>query len=261
LIGLKINFIKLNFFKNLFSGKEKREESLIKDFSEIGIDMHSHFIPGIDDGAATIQDSIDLIRKMVNFGYKKIYTTPHIMSDYYKNTPEIILSGLEKVREAIKQNGIPVELYAAAEYYCDFEFSSKIGKEKLLTFGDNYILFEVSYLNAPENISDIIFMLQSNGYRPVLAHPERYPYWFSNYKIYSQLKEKGALLQLNINSLTGYYSPATKKIGEKLIADNLIDFIGSDCHHAGHINLMHQAIKNPSLKTLIESGNLKNKFL
>jgi tyrosine-protein phosphatase YwqE len=103
--------------------------------------------------------------------------------------------------------------------------------------------------------------LQSNGYKPVLAHPERYPFWFSNFTHYESLRAKGVMLQLNINSLTGHYSPATKKMAEQMIDRNMIDFVGSDCHHMGHQNLMRRALLEPKLRQVMESGMLKNTLL
>lgn len=145
--------------KSLFGGFGKKEEPLT-DFSFLGTDMHSHLIPGIDDGAKTIEDSLELIKELHSLGFKKLYTTPHIMSDYFRNTPEIINAGLEEVRAAIKAAEIPVEIFAAAEYYFDDGFVKKLENEKLLTIGTNYLLFEISYINCPENISDVIFRMQ-----------------------------------------------------------------------------------------------------
>jgi protein-tyrosine phosphatase len=231
------------------------------DLGVLNCDIHSHFIPGIDDGAKTIEDSVKLLSEMQQMGYKKVITTPHIMSDYYQNTPEIILGGLEKVRQALKENNIPLEVDAAAEYYVDFDFERKLNEEKLLTFGNNYLLFEISFLNAPANLDHVIFRMQSLGYKPIMAHPERYNFWHAQFGKYERLVEKGILLQMNINSLTGYYSPATKKISEQLIEKNMISFIGSDCHHEGHINLMKNVVYEKPLQQLFESGKLLNSKL
>ncbi|MEP7168952.1 MAG: CpsB/CapC family capsule biosynthesis tyrosine phosphatase, partial [Bacteroidota bacterium] len=149
-------------FKSLF-GKFSKSDSTPVDFSTVKTDMHSHLIPGIDDGAKTIEDSIELIRRLMELGYKKAITTPHIMSDYYKNTPEIIHAGLDKVREAVAKENIGFELDAAAEYYIDDGFLNKLEAGKLLTFGNNYLLFEISYINCPDNLKDIIFQMQVHG--------------------------------------------------------------------------------------------------
>ncbi|MDQ3047555.1 MAG: capsular biosynthesis protein [Bacteroidota bacterium] len=231
------------------------------DLSVLGTDIHSHFIPGIDDGAKTVEDSVLMISEMQKFGYKKVITTPHIMSDYYRNTPAIIHAGLDKVNIALKQNNIEINTDAAAEYYIDFDFERKLDEEKLLTFGKNHLLFEISYMNPPDNLYHVIFKMQTMGYKPVLAHPERYNFWHTEFEKYEGFIDKGVALQMNINSLTGYYSVATKKIAEKMIEKNMISFLGTDCHHIGHLNLMKEVIYHPHLQQLIESGNLLNNTL
>jgi protein-tyrosine phosphatase len=243
----------------IFKKKTRLTEAV--DLSILNCDVHSHFIPGIDDGAKTIEDSVELITAMHNLGYKKVITTPHIMSDYYRNTPEIILGGLEKVRAALKEKNIPIEVEAAAEYYIDFDFERKLNEEKLLTFGDNFLLFEISYMNAPANLEHLIFKMQSMGYKPVMAHPERYNYWHNDFAKYETMIAKGVSLQLNINSLTGYYSESTKKVASLLIDNNMITFLGSDCHHTGHADLMRKVVYEKPLHTLIESGMLRNASL
>ncbi len=249
----------MNIFSGLF--KKSTKTKISADLSMIGVDMHSHFIPGIDDGAQTIEESIELIRCMSEFGYRKVITSPHIMSDFYQNTPEIILSGLEKVRAAIKTEGIPIEIEAAAEYYLDFDLESKIEKGGLLTFGNNYLLFEVSYMNPPDIMNQVIFKMVTNGYRPILAHPERYPFWHADFEKYEAMKDKGVLLQVNINSLTGYYGGGAKKISQQLIEKNMVDFIGTDCHRMDHIEVIKACLKEKYLHQLIDSGMLKNQSL
>lgn len=245
----------MSFLKRLFASPDP---AIAADLSVIGVDMHSHFVPGIDDGAKTIEDALALLRGMEAFGYRKIITTPHVMGDFYRNTPETILGGLEKLKEAAVAEGISLELQAAAEYYDDFELDKKLDSEKLLTFGDQYLLFEVSYLNEPSNINSLIFKIITSGYKPVLAHPERYPFWYKRFDMFETLKEKGVLLQLNINSLTGHYSPEAKKVAEYLIDKNMVDFLGSDCHHIGHQQLMQKAVRTKALHKLLASGNLRN---
>lgn len=245
----------MGLFSGLFRKPEKIEPI---DLGLIGVDMHSHFIPGIDDGAKTMSESLEMLKGMKDAGYRKVITTPHIMSDFFRNTPEIIQTGLNKLREASVAAGINIEIEAAAEYYFDFELEQKLDQGKLLTFGSNYLLFEVSYMNAPDGLEGVVFKMQTQGYKPVLAHPERYPYWFRDLKNFEKLKDKGVLFQLNINSLTGYYSPATLKIAEQMIDKGWYEFAGSDCHHSGHLSLLQKARRSPYLKKLIESGHLLN---
>ena len=239
--------------------KKKEEDCAPLNFSVVKTDIHSHFIPGIDDGAPDLETSISLIKKMQELGYKKVITSPHVMSDFYKNTPEIILEGLADVRTELKRQNINMEIETAAEYYIDFDFEQKIGKEKFLTFGDNYILVELSFMQAPNNLFDMIFKLQLEGYKVVLAHPERYEYYAK--KDYEELVSRGVLLQINLLSLIGYYSPKIQQKTKELIAENQVSFVGTDCHNMNHAALYEKCQTQKDWHDLVNSGKLLNATL
>ena len=231
------------------------------DLACLVTDFHSHLIPKIDDGSKSIEDSIAMIRRFKELGYKNLITTPHVMSDFYKNDADSILGGLEEVNAELNKQHIDIKLTAAAEYYLDEAFEAKISSKELLTFGDNYVLFELPFFTEPPNFAEIVFQLQTNGYKPILAHPERYGYWYNDFNKYIELKEKGVFLQLNILSLIGHYSPETKKIAEKMIDENLVTFLGSDCHNMHHLELMEIARQKPYVHQLVSSGKLLNATL
>ena len=237
--------------------KEKACEVL--DFSVLKTDIHSHFIPGIDDGAPDMEASITLIKKMQALGFSKVITSPHVMSDFYQNSSEIILNGLADVRAELKVQNINMDIEAAAEYYIDYEFEQKIGKEKFLTFGDNYILVELSFMEAPRNLFDIIFKLQLEGYKVVLAHPERYGYY--KQEDYDNLVNRDVLLQINLLSLIGHYSPQIKKKTEQLIAKGQVSFVGTDCHNMNHAELYEKCQTKKAWHNLVNSGKLLNATL
>lgn len=239
----------MGFFGNLF-GKKQLSEPV--DLSVLKVDFHSHLIPGIDDGVDSVEEAVDVIRKFKELGYQKVITTPHVMSDYYKNSSETILAGLEKVRERVEQEKIGIVIEAAAEYYADEYLEELIAKKDLLTFGDNYVLFELSFLMEPPNLAKIIFDLQMAGYKPVLAHPERYGFWFKSMEHYHDLKNKGVMLQMNLLSVTGHYSPDVQKTAEKMIKEKLVDFAGSDCHKLHHLHILEQNLKKPSFEGLLD---------
>jgi protein-tyrosine phosphatase len=247
----------VGLFDKLFGGKKKKVFEPA-DLSVLKTDVHSHLIPGIDDGAQTMEDSVQLIRELSKFGYQKLITTPHIMSDYYKNTPEIILGGLEDVKKAIAAEGIEIELEAAAEYYMDFDFEEKLKEKNLLTFGKNYVLFELSFFNEPPDLERLVFDMQTAGYKPVLAHVERYPFWYGNTEKYERMKDLGLLFQVNMGSLAGHYGPAAKKVAEELIEKGVIELIGSDLHNMSHIEVVERARTEEFLHKAIDSGNLRN---
>tara|TARA_B100000965_G_C19545418_1_gene737578 strand:+ start:781 stop:1518 length:738 start_codon:yes stop_codon:yes gene_type:complete len=244
-------------FKWLFKKIEKKHDLI--DFSMLKTDIHSHFIPGIDDGSPNIDTTIRLILEMKKLGYRKLITSPHVMSDAYDNSSEKILQGLNFVRNELKIRNIDIEIDAAAEYYIDYNFEQKIGKEMFLTFGENYLLVELSFVDAPKNLFDIIFKLQLEGYKVVLAHPERYHYF--QVKDYQDLTQRGVFLQINLLSLIGYYSKEVQDKAENLIANNMVRFIGSDCHNMRHVELYKKCQTRRAWHNLHNSGKLLNSTL
>ena len=250
----------MGLFNRIFSKKELTIEPI--NLSFLRNDIHSHLIPGIDDGSPDMETTIILLKKFIDLGYKKVITTPHIMSDYYKNTPEIILSGLDKVNEEIIKNNLDIEIEAAAEYNLEPEFEDLIEKDKLLTFGtENYLLFELSFFDEPTRLNEIIWKMREKGLSPVLAHVERYGYWHKDYDKIEEMINRGVKIQVNIGSIIGAYGPEVKKVAEKLIEDKVINFVGSDCHHEQHLEMINHASRLPIFHSLIQQEQILNKSL
>jgi tyrosine-protein phosphatase YwqE len=247
-------------WSNLFNKKRKQLAEPL-NLGLLKTDLHSHLIPGIDDGSKSMDESVTLIKEMWDLGYRKLITTPHIMTDYYKNTPEIILSGLDSLRFELKQQGIEMEIEAAAEYMLDDGFMAKLEAGNLLTFGNKFILVELSYIAEPPNLSSIFFELQTNGYQIVLAHPERYNYWHNDFNKYQELFDTNIYLQMNINSLTGWYSSESKVIAEKLLEHDLISFLGSDLHNQNYLSELKKSRFMPALENAIISNKILNSKL
>jgi tyrosine-protein phosphatase YwqE len=226
----------------------KKKEIPLNDFFPEGfVDIHSHVLPGIDDGAKDLEDAIALIEKMAAFGIKNFITTPHILGEIYPNTPNIIKNKLQEVQEELlKRNLTDITITAAAEYMLDEQFTAILEKEDILTLKDNLVLVEMSYFSPPINLYDTLFQLQLKGYKPILAHPERYNTYHNNFKEYYKLKRAGCLFQLNLLALTEHYGKQVQKITEKLLKENMYDFVGTDTHHQQH------------LETLQKIGTLKN---
>ncbi len=243
----------------MFGSREVVAEEI--SFSALGVDMHSHLLPGLDDGADTVERSLELVRAMKALGYRKLIMTPHIMSDFYRNTPAGIRERLRMLQSAVKEAGIDIELDCAAENYLDEGFIEKLQNgEELLTFGDNYLLFETSFLNEPFNLKDAIFKMRSFGYKPVLAHPERYNYFYGKFDELVALRELGVLFQPNLNSLVGYYSPAAKKVAERLVDLGLVDFLGSDAHSLKHTDALQRVRSCKYIHKALELPLLNNKL-
>ena len=250
----------MGLFNRIFSKKELTIEPI--NLSFLRNDIHSHLIPGIDDGSPDMETTIILLKKFIDLGYKKVITTPHIMSDYYKNTPEIILSGLDKVNEEIIKNNLHIEIEAAAEYNLEPEFEDLIEKDKLLTFGtENYLLFELSFFDEPPRLNEIIWKMREKGLSPVLAHVERYGYWHKDYDKIEEMINRGVKIQVNVGSIIGAYGPEVKKVAEKLIEDKVINFVGSDCHHEQHLEMINHASRLPIFHSLVQQEQILNKSL
>ena len=217
------------------------------DLGRFKSDMHSHLIPGIDDGAQDMDQTIAMLAKFESLGYKKVVTTPHIMTDSFPNNPEIILSGLEKVKNEIKKVGIEIEIEAAAEYYFDETLMPKIKNKELLTFGDNYVLVEFAFHSPPQFLDQLFFELKTHGYRPVIAHFERYLYYLGKIDKAEKWRSEGINIQINLNSLFGQYGPEVQKQAEKLIDEGQFDFVGTDCHRIEHLMILEKNLSSPYL--------------
>lgn len=224
--------------------------------------MHSHLLPGIDDGSPNLETSIELIRRMMKLGFKKFVTTPHIMWEMYKNTPEIINEKLELLRSALKKEGIDAEIKAAAEYFLDEHVEQLLAsKQKLLTVADNMVLVEFSLANQPFSTKEILFEMTMQGYQPVIAHPERYIYFEQARDFYDELKDAGCYFQLNINSISGYYGKSAEKLAQYLLKKEYYNFVGSDLHHFRHIDALSNPVITPVLQKLVDSGKIMNSQL
>lgn len=221
----------------------KKNKSALRDLiPDNHVDIHSHLLPGIDDGAQTIEDTLYLINSLKDFGFSDFITTPHTFSGFWDNTKEGILNTESCTKEILAKNNITNPFKAASEYLMNDHFVSLFQKGEILTLKDNYVLVEMSYLNAPIQLYNIIFDLQVAGYKPVLAHPERYQFYHKNFSEYAKLKNAGCLFQLNLLSSVGYYGKDVTETAEKLIKAGLIDFVGSDVHHKKHIEAFEDKV-------------------
>lgn len=239
----------------LFNKKNKTQQ----DLSCIGIDIHSHLIPGIDDGVATIEESLELLRKMQELGISHAITTPHIMWDCYKNTPDTILHGLADIRLAAKNEGLHIKIDAAAEYFIDEHFIEMLRSgEPLLTLPGKRLLVELPYSTPLMNTAETLFLIIEKGYRPVLAHPERYTYFYNSPEVYEKFCNQGCELQMNLLSLGKYYGEQVHKMAIQLLKRGLITFIATDAHKIQHLELVQSLNSDQWLNTY--TFNNKNIF-
>lgn len=231
------------------------------DLSALGCDMHSHLLPGIDDGSPDPETSNRLIHGLADLGYKKLITTPHIMWDLYKNDTHTISTAYKTLQHA--PDKLPVPLHTAAEYYLDDYFDQLLVNDTpFFTLKGKWILVEFSFVTAPVNLKQTLFNLQINGYQPVLAHPERYLYFGDDKKKYDELHDAGCFFQMNLLSLAGYYGKGVQELGEYLIKKKYVDLLGTDLHHDRHLQALQSSpLINDLVKYLLDGGKILNPSL
>ncbi len=223
------------------------------------VDIHSHLLPGLDDGVQSFDEAEEVIRNFQRLGYKKLITTPHVMSDFFRNTNEDITKKLNEINLMLVQKGIDVTLEAAAEYYLDEVLLERLQSDSpLLTFGKNYLLFETNFMTEPLNLKEFIFLASTKGYKLVFAHPERYLYLQNNFDKAEDLIGRGVLFQVNISSLSGYYSKGAQTTAQKLIDKGYVHLLGSDCHTLQHVKILEEARGNKYFQKAISLPLLNN---
>lgn len=207
--------------------------------------MHSHLIPAVDDGSQNEDESLYLIRGMMELGFDNLITTPHVMQDMYPNNKQSISMGYDEIiryipeeeKDKINTNTIRT----AAEYFLDDHVLNLMEKnEPLLTIKDKMVLVEISFASPPLGLKEMIFDLQIKGYQPILAHPERYTFYHRTPSIYKELKETGVLFQSNLLSFSGYYGSSIKDAAEFLANEDLLDLLGTDLHHERHLEKLRE---------------------
>ena len=239
--------------------RKKKEEAV--DLGWLEADMHSHLVPGIDDGAPDITTSVTLLRGLNDLGFRKVITTPHILWEVYPNTPDVITNGCEEVRQAAHAEGLDVTLQGAAEYFIDDHFEEQLrNKVPLLTLSGNMVLVEFSMVTAPMDLQQVLFDMQMQNYQPVLAHPERYIYLSRKKEFFDDLKAAGCFFQLNLLSLTPHYGTSVQELADYLIKKGYYDLAGTDLHHVRHMAAL-QKLPAAALKRLQDTGTIKNHLL
>ena len=235
-----------------------RSKAAYNDFSAVGIDMHSHLIPGVDDGAKDVADSLQLITGLRDLGFHHLITTPHTLQDIHPNTTETLKKG-----HSLLEGKLPKEisLNLSSEYYLDEQFKNQLGEGNLMPLKGNRLLVEFSQISRPHDLEDVFFDLGIKGYQVILAHPERYLFFHKQFDYYKRIKEMGVELQVNALSLTEHYGNRIKSIAEKLIEKDMIDFIGTDIHHVKHLEVLKRVPTSKHFERLVKSGLLKNQEL
>ncbi|MBD0849815.1 tyrosine-protein phosphatase [Maribacter arenosus] len=218
-----------------------RKKKFLVDYLEGLLDIHNHILPGLDDGAKNVTESIALIKGFAEMGMTDFIATPHIMHNYYPNNQDTIKEALLRLKnELLAQKLKDVSLRAAAEHMIDDNFEAILEKGEIMPMGGNYVLVEMSYLQPSINFNEAIIKISSINHFTILAHPERYIYLHNAYSKYEGYKKQGILFQLNLLSLSEYYGKEVQKMAFKLLEDGFIDFVGSDVHNMKQLNSLKE---------------------
>jgi tyrosine-protein phosphatase YwqE len=243
-----------------FRKKSENNTAVVPFLAGIETDIHSHLIPGVDDGVQDIETSIRFIETLHSLGIKKVITSPHIMMDRYPNSADTLSTPYQSVQEKLLEKNLDIQFHHAAEYYMD-EYFEELMKKPLFTVSGTLVLVEISFMSAPPQLHQWLFELQAQGYRPIMAHPERYSYYHNELEEYVTFKQRGCHLQVNLLSLTGYYGRHIQKAAEWLIENKMVDFIGTDLHHEKHLEAILAIGKDKKLMKLLEVYPFKNNTL
>ena len=239
---------------SLFKTKPKLSDLI----PEGAVDIHSHILPGIDDGAATISHTTKLLEGLNKIGFSKCIATPHTLPEIWENTSNGIKETFQATKEQLQEPHQTMLQHAASEYMINEAFLERLQTEPLLTIKDNIVLIEMSYMNPPLALKEIIFEIQLKGYQPLLAHPERYLFYHQNTKMYQTLKELDVKFQLNLLSSVGYYGSSVATAADFLLKENYIDFVGTDVHHMKHIGAFENKLiikSEAALRSAIERNS------
>ncbi len=214
------------------------------------IDIHTHVIPNVDDGSPSLETSLEMIKHEISIGVDTIYCTPHHIYHRYEKSVEEIKKAFQTLKEAVEKEKLPVKLYLGQEicYSHREDIIAMLKRGELLTLNNsNRVLLEFSFTREPEDILDIIYNFNVNGYEVIIAHVERYE-WMDYNKVLA-LRNEGALIQINSNSYLGLTTWKEKRFVKKLLKHNLVDFVASDTHsfRPSTLDKSYKKIKNPDL--------------
>lgn len=217
------------------------------------LDIHSHILPGVDDGSNSMEESIEMAKIYLDNGINKLIATPHYIEGIENKCKDENQVVLEQLREELLKNGLDLDVYLGNEIYTTMDMISYLEEGKVSTLNDSkYILMEFPMFDIPLYVENLIYELLLKGYVPIIAHPERNKNIIDDPNILYGFIEKGALAQLNLPSIQGKYGRSIKDTGEILLKHNMIHFVGTDAHSK---NKRSPNVKSSleMLKTLVDS--------
>lgn len=252
----------MGFFSKLFGkGQAEGKVRAMGKLAFLEVDMHNHLLPGIDDGSQSVEQSLGLIKGLNVLGLEKFICTPHIMQGVHPNTKSTIATAHEQLCKALENTGSKTEILPAAEHMIDEGLDTLINKDNLSLMPGGYVLIEMSYLQESKALFQTILDIQKLGYKPILAHPERYNYYHHNFDMYKQIKDAGCLLQLNLLSISRYYGTEVKVAALTMIKSGMYDFVGTDTHHEKHLAALQDVVAKYPVRDLLKTSPIKNATL
>ena len=197
------------------------------------VDLHTHILHGADDGSNSLEMSMNILEEAEQAGFDKVILTSHYMEGYFTVD---VAERQKTIAEIDNTKTVGVDLYIGNEIFLSNNLIKLLRENKAISLNNSkYILIELPFNNKPLNLMDVVYQIQSKDFVPILAHPERYSYFYRTPEIYEELVEKGLLLQANFGSFGGQYGRRAKLMAEKLLQANLIHFIATDVHRPGTI--------------------------
>jgi len=251
------------FFSKLFGAKKEPSDKIwsLGKLAFLEVDMHNHLFTGIDDGCTSIDNLLELIKGLNGLGLHKFICTPHIMDSVHPNTKATINTSYNSLQSALTEQKSKVKIYAAAEHMIDDGISSLIAKDKLSVLPGGYVLIEMSYLAESKALFQTILDIQNLGYKPILAHPERYNYYHYTFNMYKQIKDAGCLLHLNLLSISRYAGADVKVAALTVLESGMYDFVGTDPHHKKHLEAIQDVVAKYPIRDLLKTCNILNPTL
>jgi len=234
--------------KSMFGKLFKRSKEQVKLF--YNTDVHCHILPGVDHGSQSMEQSLEMLRAEAEMGINRVILTSHVTAITFENTRETLTDAFMKLKDAVTDEGMDMELFLSAEYRMDEYFDKEYAADHLIPMPGNHILLENSFQQELMNLDDLLFDMQVKGYRTILAHPERYTYYSRRRKRYEQLHNAGARFQVNILSFTGYFGEEARDSALWFAHNGMIDYLGSDMHNVKHAHIIMDYINSKEWKKL-----------
>ncbi|MBQ9219015.1 MAG: hypothetical protein IJ613_06535 [Muribaculaceae bacterium] len=207
-------------------------------------DVHSHILPGVDHGAQTVEDSLEMLRAERRMGIARVVLTSHVTAETFENTPDTLRPAFETLKQAVAQTEdlCHMKLFLSAEYRMDEFWNKQYALDNQIAMPGNYILMENSFHQELLGLDDLLFDLKVKGYKPILAHPERYSYYAMRKQRLEQLHTTGVKFQVNLLSLAGYFGQHCRETALWLVKNGMVDMLGTDMHGMDHARVIQDFI-------------------